>query len=104
MGFEADLNRRESRRGALVKRSAAVDPETLAAEIADLSKLGIDDLRERWKMHVRSSAHRDLGENCENPSPTRGLKHFQGLGAIPPKTAFLYSHPKYQRALNAARR
>ena len=31
------------------RRAPAIDREALAVEIASLSKLGIDDLRERWK-------------------------------------------------------
>jgi len=33
----------------MTRRPRAIDREALAEEIAGLSKLGIDELRERWK-------------------------------------------------------
>ena len=47
------------------RRAPAIDREALAAEIAGLSKLGIDELRERWKCDV---SERRLPEKSVAPS------------------------------------
>jgi hypothetical protein len=46
-----------------VKRRAAVDRDALAAEIAGLSKRGIDELRERWKAMYGKAASRETGRS-----------------------------------------
>jgi len=38
-------------------------PETLASEIANLSKLGIDELRERWKAMFGKAPSRDISRS-----------------------------------------
>ena len=49
-GLEGRPSAPEARREAIMtKRAPASDREALTAEIAGLSKLGIDELRERWK-------------------------------------------------------
>ena len=42
------------------RRVLVMDRETLAAEIASLSKLGIDELRERWKAAFGKAPSRDI--------------------------------------------
>ena len=39
------------------------DREALASEIAGLSKLGIDELRERWKAMFGKAPSRDIGRS-----------------------------------------
>ena len=39
------------------------DRETLASEIASLSKLGIDELRERWKAMFGKAPSRDISRS-----------------------------------------
>ena len=46
-----------------MKRRAATDRETLAAEIADLSKLGVDELRERWKAIYGKAPSQEIGRS-----------------------------------------
>jgi Protein of unknown function (DUF2924) len=46
-----------------VKRRAAVDRETLAAKVAGLSKLEIDELRERWKAMYGKAPSREIGRS-----------------------------------------
>jgi hypothetical protein len=44
-------------------RRRAIDREALAAEIAGLSKLGIDELRERWKAIYGRTASTEIGRS-----------------------------------------
>src|SRR6202521_2455837 len=46
-----------------MKRRAAIDGETLVAEIAGLSKLGIDELRERWKEMYGKAPSKEIGRS-----------------------------------------
>ena len=43
------------------RRAPALDREALAAEIANLSQLGIDDLRERWRAMFGKAPSREIG-------------------------------------------
>jgi hypothetical protein len=45
------------------RRAPAIDCEALAAEIASLSKLGIDELRERWKAMYGKVPAREIGRS-----------------------------------------
>ena len=45
------------------RRSPAMDREALAAEIASLSKLGIDELRERWKAMYGKPLSQEIGRS-----------------------------------------
>ena len=47
----------------MTRRPRAIDREALAAEIAGLSKLGIDELRERWKSTYGKVPTRELGRS-----------------------------------------
>jgi len=46
-----------------MKRRMVVGRETLAAEIAGLSQLGIDELRERWKAMYGKAPSREIGRS-----------------------------------------
>jgi len=46
-----------------MKRRAAVDREALASEIVSLPKLGIDDLRERWKAMFGKAPSQEIGRS-----------------------------------------
>jgi len=59
-----------------------MDREALAAEIASLSKLDIDELRERWKSDVRKGAFPRNRPGLPNPRhhlppPGAGLRWTQ---------------------------
>ena len=58
MSFES----REVSRETTMKRQVR-DRETLASEIASLSKLGIDELRERWKAMFGKAPSRDISRS-----------------------------------------
>jgi hypothetical protein len=45
------------------RRAPAIDREALAVEIASLSKLGIDELRERWKAMFGKAPSRGIGRS-----------------------------------------
>src|SRR5882757_5796742 len=47
----------------MTRQPRAIDREALAAEIAGLSKLGIDELRERWKEMYGKAPSRELGRS-----------------------------------------
>src|ERR1700723_609311 len=44
-------------------RSPALDRETLAGEIAGVSRLGTDELRERWKAICGKAPSREIGRS-----------------------------------------
>jgi hypothetical protein len=46
-----------------MKRRASIDGETLVAEIAGLSKLSIDELRERWKAMYGKAPSKEIGRS-----------------------------------------
>jgi len=45
------------------RRASAIDCETLAADIAGLSKLSIDELRERWKAMYGRAPSGEIGRS-----------------------------------------
>ena len=47
----------------MTRRPRAIDREALAAEIAGLSKLGINELRERWKAVYGRAASKEIGRS-----------------------------------------
>jgi Protein of unknown function (DUF2924) len=47
----------------MTRRAPAMNREALAAEIAGLSKLGIDDLRQRWKAMYGKAPSREIGRS-----------------------------------------
>jgi hypothetical protein len=69
-----------------VKRRAPVlDREALTAEIAGLSKLGIDELRERWKaMHGKASSQ-EIGRSFLIRAIAYRLQE-RALGGLKPST------------------
>ena len=47
----------------MTRRPRAIDREALAAEIASLSELDIDELRERWKAMYGKAPSREIGRS-----------------------------------------
>jgi hypothetical protein len=45
------------------RQTPAMDPEALAAEIAGLSKIGTEELRERWKTIYGRAPSREIGRS-----------------------------------------
>jgi Protein of unknown function (DUF2924) len=64
MSLDAGVEGRKISRETIIKRRApALGRESVASEIASLSKLGIDELRERWKAMFGKSPSRDISRS-----------------------------------------
>jgi len=69
----------------MTRRAPALDREALAAEIASLSKLGIDELRERWKAMYGRAPSRDMGRSILTRAVAYKLQE-QAYGGLKPST------------------
>jgi len=63
MGFLADLSAKIRGERFMTRRAPAMDRAALAAEIAGLSRLAIDELRERWKTIYGTAPSREIGRS-----------------------------------------
>jgi hypothetical protein len=68
-----------------MKRRAAVDREALASEIASLSKLGIDELRERWKAMFGKAPSQEIGRSFLTRAIAYRLQE-RAYGGLKPST------------------
>jgi len=84
-----------------MKRRAAADGETLAAEIADLSKLGIDKLRERWKAMFGKAPSRDIGRSFLMRAIAYRLQE-RAYGGLKPSTRRLLAHVAEETATGSS--
>jgi hypothetical protein len=66
-------------------RAPALDREALAAEIASLSKLGIDELRERWKAIYGKAPSREIGRSFLTRAIAYRLQE-RAYGGLKPST------------------
>jgi hypothetical protein len=66
-------------------RAPAIDREALAAEIAGLSKLGIDELRERWKATYGRAPSGEIGRSFLTRAIAYHLQE-QAHGGLKPST------------------
>ena len=69
----------------MTRRPRAIDREALAAEIAGLSKLGIDELRERWKSTYGKVPTRELGRSFLTRAIAYRLQE-RAYGGLKPST------------------
>jgi len=67
------------------RRVLVMDRETLAAEIASLSKLGIDELRERWKAAFGKAPSRDISRSFLTRAIAYRLQE-KAFGGLKPST------------------
>jgi len=75
-----------------MKRWAPVlDREALAAEIASLWKLGIDELRERWKAMYGRAPFQEIGRSFLIRAIAYRLQE-KGFGGLTPSTRRLLAH------------
>jgi hypothetical protein len=65
-----------------------MDREALTAEIASLSKLGIDDLRERWKAMFGKAPSREIGRSFLTRAIAYRLQE-RAYGGLKPSTGRL---------------
>jgi len=71
-----------------MKRRAPTDRETLAAEIASLSKLGIDELRGRWKAMYGKAPSKEIGRSFLTRAIAYRLQE-RAYGGLKPSTCRL---------------
>jgi hypothetical protein len=69
----------------MTRRPRAIDREALAAEIAGLSKLGIDELRERWKAMYGKAPSREQGRSFLTRAIAHRLQE-RAYGGLKPST------------------
>ena len=84
MSFEAELKAEKCREKRLMKRQVR-GRETLASEIASLSKLGIDELRERWKAMFGKAPSRDISRSFLTRAIAYRLQE-KAFGGLKPST------------------
>lgn len=68
-----------------MKQRATVDRETLAAEIASLTKLDVDELRERWKAMYGRAPSREIGRSFLTRAIAYRLQE-RAYGGLKPST------------------
>jgi hypothetical protein len=68
-----------------MKRRASIDGETLVAEIAGLSKLSIDELRERWKATYGKTPSKEIGRSFLTRAIAHRLQE-RAYGGLKPST------------------
>ena len=68
-----------------MKRRATVDREALASEIVSLPKLGIDDLRERWKAMFGKAPSQEIGRSFLTRAIAYRLQE-RAYGGLKPST------------------
>ncbi len=67
------------------RRAPAISRESLASEIASLSKLGIEDLRERWKAMFGKAPSRDISRSFLTRAIAYRLQE-KAFGGLKPAT------------------
>jgi hypothetical protein len=67
------------------QRVGSLDREALAAEIGNLSKLGIDELRERWKAMFAKAPSRDISRSFMTRAIAYRLQE-KAFGGLKPST------------------
>jgi len=77
------------------------DRETLASEIASLSKLGIDELRERWKAMFGKAPSRDISRSFLTRAIAYRLQE-KAFGGLKPATQRLLAEFAYDGANGSA--
>src|SRR6202162_79586 len=77
------------------------DRETLASEVASLSKLGIDELRERWKAMFGKAPSRDIGRSFLTRAIAYRLQA-KAFGELKPSTRRLLEEFAYGDANRSA--
>jgi hypothetical protein len=83
------------------RRAPAIDREALAAEIASLSKLGIDDLRERWKAMYGRAPSREIGRSLLTRAIAYRLQE-RAYGALKPSTCRLLARVAEETATGSS--
>jgi hypothetical protein len=85
------------------RRGPPMGPEELAAEIARLSKLDIDDLRGRWKAICGKAPSREIGRSFLTRAIAYRLQE-RAHGGIKPSTSRLLARAAEERATGSSKR
>ena len=86
-----------------MKRRAPTDREALAAEVASLSKLGIDELRERWKAIYGKAPSREIGWSFLTRAIAYHLQE-RAYGGLKPSTRRLLARVTEETAAESLRK
>ena len=76
---------KHKREAVMKRRPPAVGREALAAEVASLSKMGTDELRERWKAMFGKAPSRDIGRSFLTRAIAYRLQE-KAFGGLKPST------------------
>jgi hypothetical protein len=85
------------------RRSPALEGGMLAAEIARLSKLAIDDLRERWKAICGKAPCREIGRSFLTRAIAYRLQE-RAHGGLKPSTCRLLANAAEENATGSSKR
>jgi hypothetical protein len=85
------------------RRVPAMDREALAPEIASLSKLDIDELRERWKAISGKAPSREIGRSFLTRAISYRLQE-RVYGGLKPSTSRLLARAVEQTATGASKK
>ncbi len=95
---------REISRETIMKRRApAMDREALAAEIAGLSKIGTEELRQRWKTMYGKAPSREIGRSFLTRAIAYRLQK-RAYGGLKPSTRRLLARAAEGTATASAKR
>ena len=83
------------------RRAPVLDRETLTSEIASLSKLGIDELRERWKAIFGKAPSRDISRSFLTRVIAYRLQE-RAYGGLKPSTRRLLSRVAEESAAGSS--
>jgi hypothetical protein len=85
------------------RRSSALHREALAAEIAGVSKLGTDELRERWKAICGKAPSREIGRSFLARAIAYRLQE-RAYGGLKPSTSRLLARAAEENATGSSKR
>src|ERR1700680_4363133 len=88
---------------AMSRRIAAMNREELAAKIANLSKLDIDKLRERWKAVYGREPSREIGQSFLTRAISYRLQK-RAFGGLKPSTCRLLARAVEETASDSSRK
>ncbi|MFZ0679433.1 DUF2924 domain-containing protein [Candidatus Binatus sp.] len=83
------------------RRAASIGREALASEIASLSKLGTDEIRERWKAMFGKTPSRDISRSFLTRAIAYRLQE-KAFGGLKPSTRRLLEELTDDRADGSA--
>jgi DUF2924 family protein len=101
MNFDAELKVVRSRATIGKRRAPAIGREALTSEIESLTKLGIDQLRERWKAMFGKMPSRDISRSFLTRAIAYRLQE-KAFGGLKPSTQRLLAEFAHDGANGSA--